>query len=154
MKKLLFILIIYLFYSCSTPIEKVLEQSRKLEGKWIDSKTRLDSAYVDINKKRFIYSYSIKYHETSSIDKIDFNDKVFERLMENSLKENVSLNNLDFKIIHESNLDLEFKYYSLNHRENIGNVFFKRNNQNFNLERPENKWNEVIDLFFEKLIKE
>tara|TARA_Y100001968_G_scaffold333587_1_gene397420 strand:+ start:3927 stop:4388 length:462 start_codon:yes stop_codon:yes gene_type:complete len=152
MKNLLFILLFF-FVSCSTPIEKVLEQNTKLEGEWIDSKTRFDSAYLDKNKNRFIYSYSIKNHETYSTEKIDFQDKIFERLMENNLKENVNLSSVEFKIIHECNLDLEFKYYSLNHRENIANVFFKRKNKSFDFERPQSEWNEAVDLFFEKLMK-
>lgn len=154
MKKIFFVLVICFSNSCSTPIQNVLEQNKKNQGKWIDSKTRLDSAYIDLNKKRFVYSYSIKNHETVSANKIDFKDKIFERLAENNLKKNVSLNVSEFKIIHQENLDLEFKYYSLNHRENIGNVFFKRNNKSFEFEKKEDEWSKSIDLFFEKFMKE
>jgi len=154
MKKLIYILLICFSNSCSTPIENIIEQNKKFQGKWIDSITRLDSVYIDLNKNRFIYSYSIKNHETVSVKNIDLKDKIFERNMENNLKKNVSLNNSEFKIIHEANLDLEFKYYSLDHKENIGNVFFKRNNKSFDFEKKEDEWSEAINLFFDNFMKE
>lgn len=133
--------------SCNKPIDNVLERNRKLRGT-LDETTIFDSAYIDNNN--FIYSYTIKNHKSQSPTEIGIEDRIFEKIIQEKLIPSVNLENEEFKIIYDANLNIVFRYFSADFNENIANVIFKRGSNNYRFERPDNEWNELVDDFYEK----
>lgn len=133
----------------SKSLKALIDSNKKLSGQRLDEKIVFDSSYI--KNKTFVYAFTVNGHQTESATKIDFRDKIFERLMQLQLQNDVNLNNVDFKIIHDARINLEFEYYSDDFREKIAIASFVRTADGFRLERAESEWNKVVDLMFEKM---
>ena len=129
----------------------LIKENKKIRGLKIDNRTVFDSSYIQNNT--FIFSYSISNHVTESPSKIDMRDKIFEKIMQEALKNIVNLETLDYKVIHDAKMNIVFEYFSDDHREKIAVASFERTKHGFQLIRPESEWNAPVDLLYKKMLE-
>ena len=80
-------------------------------------------------------------------------DKIFEKIMQEALKNIVNLETLDYKVIHDAKMNIVFEYFSDDHREKIAVASFERTKHGFQLIRPESEWNAPVDLLYKKMLE-
>ena len=150
MRYFFLLIICSVFISCKSPVDKIAEIENKLIGYQVD-KITFDSVSVDKKNSLFIYNYSVKDHKTLDPKKIDINDKIFEKNIQENLKNTVKITNDKFNVLYDQKFDLVFKYYSVDDKENIANVYFYRGPKDYLFKREPSEWNEIVDLFYETL---
>lgn len=148
----IFSLCFVLISSCKNPVDKIVEINNKIKGKQLDEVTTFDSVNVDEQNHLFSYFYSIKNHKGIS-HKIDLEDKLFEKYVQENLKLKVNILNPEFKTLHERKYDISFRYYSINDKENIANVKFVRQENGYEFTREKSEWNTIVDAFYTKFKK-
>jgi len=147
MKKILLLLSILFLFSCNNDsIERILNRNNQLNGSQLDEVTTFIKAYIASNN--FYYSYEI--NNCDSEDKqTEFVNKLFEKNLSTNLKSQI--NSLEeFKIIGEYDYNIIFKYQCVDGRI-VAEIKFEYINGDFKYIREPSEWNEVVDLYFEKI---
>jgi hypothetical protein len=128
----------------STSIKRIIERNNLLSGSILDQATMFKNSYImDDN---FYYEYSMNNCKS---DQTEFQNKVFEKIASNMLKNNI--NSIEeYIIIGDNGYNIIFKYKCDDGRS-ITEINFEFTNGKFKYKREESKWNETVDLMFNKL---
>jgi len=118
----------------------------------IDDATRFDTVYIDQNRN-FYYSYSIQ-NKNKRIDDKDslFISKLSEKILQENLIPKVNLENPEFKVLHDNKYNINFIYNDIKSGNTLAIVKFKYNSKEYILERKPTELDEVVDLFYNKVI--
>ena len=132
MKRCLIIALFPLFWGCNSSLENVIERNKKLEGSQIDDVTRFDS--VDVNNEVFTYHYTITNSGLdSSQSGFAAGSIIFQIMMEDMLRSQVNLENEEFRIIHESGMNIQFDYQDFKSNKRIARITFMKTPNGYSL---------------------
>lgn len=153
MKKNKFLLLgAFILLSCQGPIDTIVANNKPYFGKMIDDVTRFDTVYIDQNRN-FYYSYSIQ-NKNKRIDNKDslFISKLSEKILQENLIPKVNLENPEFKVLHDNKYNINFIYNDIESGNTLAKVKFKYNSKEYILERKPSELDDVVDLFYNKVI--
>jgi hypothetical protein len=140
------------FLSCKGPIDKVIANNQMHYGKMLDDITRFDSVFID-QENNFNYCYSLENkYKLEDLKGAKFQSKLIEKMLGENLIPKVNLQNQEFKVLHQNKLNIRFIYNDIKNGKVLASLKFKITQDGYKLEREKSEWDDVVNLFYEKVI--